>query len=374
MSVPNNIPEGVLKLIIKEMVNEGFEPDTMDSIYEDTSDLDRIDSVLKKFGITGTDLFEYGFYSELLALNYDEKTETIKSPLEIPKRLKVDVWFDVDVRKRITEKYKLTLDTYNTDRSFINDMISAGDLSYYDGEFYDDDVIDSDTDDWNIVSVTVRDLKESRKKKNVITEGRIDFRRFEKEIPKNVLKLILKKLIVEFKKLNIIKEYFEKPYGNNEIFDIIEDVLKIFGITYLNWQEYGFFCKLYTLNENYEDGDEIIIPNLKSFNVTIDEDVVKFASDIWEHSIYSYDKEFVRGQINYDDNFDLYNGHFVRDETHDSETRGTQIIDIEEVPEDKNLTESQKTKKLIKENNRSELIRLQKLKKQIENRIKEITS
>jgi len=374
MSVPNNIPEGVLKLIIKEMVNEGFEPDTMDSIYEDTSDLDRIDSVLKKFGITGTDLFEYGFYSELLALNYDEKTETIKSPLDIPKRLKVDVWFDVDVRKRITEKYKLTLDTYNTDRSFINDMISAGDLSYYDGEFYDDDVIDSDTDDWNIVEVSVRDLKESRKKKNVITEGRIDFRRFEKEIPKNVLKLILKKLIVEFEKLNIIKEYFKKPYGNDKIFETIEDVLKIFGITYLNWQEYGFFCKLYTLNENYEDGDEIIIPNLKSFNVTIDEDVVKFASDIWEHSIYSYDEEFVRGQINYDDNFDLYNGHFVRDETHDSETRGTQIIDIEEVTEDKNLTESQKTKKLIKENNRSELIRLQKLKEQIENRIKEITS
>jgi polyhydroxyalkanoate synthesis regulator phasin len=194
MSEPNNIPENVLRLIIKEMVKEGFEPYYMESIYEDSSDLDKIESVLKKFGITDTDLHEFGFYAMLLMENYDEKTETINSPLKIPKKFNVNVWFDVDLNKRIVEKCKLPLETYNTDKSFINDMIAAGDMSYHDGEFFDDDVIDTDFIDWNITDVSIeRNLTESKKIKKIIKENNnselIRLRKLKSQIQKRIDKL-----------------------------------------------------------------------------------------------------------------------------------------------------------------------------------------
>ena len=194
MSKPNELPESVLKLIIREMVKEDFDPRAMDSIYEDVSDLHRIESILKKFGIIVGDISEFGFYAMLLMNNFDVETNEILSPLVIPKLFKVNVNFNVELKKRIEEIWVLPLDTYNLNESFINDMMSAGDMSYHDGEFYDDEVMDTDFIDWNITSIQERRIQESKKTKKLLKENKnleiVRLQKLQRQIQKRINELI----------------------------------------------------------------------------------------------------------------------------------------------------------------------------------------
>lgn len=58
---PKKLPESMLRMILSELIKEGLTYDDCETIYEN-NELDTIDTVLKKFGITEIDYEDYGFF------------------------------------------------------------------------------------------------------------------------------------------------------------------------------------------------------------------------------------------------------------------------------------------------------------------------
>lgn len=191
---PRKLPEVMLRMILQEMIKEGITEDDCQSIYESSSDLDEISSVLKKFGITDIDYDDYGFFAKLLIENINNlKNDT---PLIRPKLNVYKVHFKTIVRKFVNEYWELEVDSY--DRSYITDMVYNGDFSYYDGEMVDDDVTDSETDDWEITDIVLTEkkstrLKESVNSKNILLENRDERQKELREL--NKLKMIIERRI-----------------------------------------------------------------------------------------------------------------------------------------------------------------------------------
>ena len=185
---PRKLPESMLKMILSEMIKEGLTYDDCETIYE-SSDMDTIDTVLKKFGITDIDYEEYGFFAKLLMENDKSKSDN----LIIPKLKNYTIHFKTTVRKDVSEFWELPIKSY--DKVYITDMVYNGDFSYYDGEMVDDDVVDSETTDWEITDVVLSDkeVNESRNKKNVLLENRNERQKELREL--NKLKMIIEQRI-----------------------------------------------------------------------------------------------------------------------------------------------------------------------------------
>lgn len=180
---PENLPQSMLKMILEQMVKEGLGTDDCEEIYESSSSLDKIYSILKKFGITDIDYEDFGFFAELFIENPDFKN----SDLKVKKIKKYDVNFRVYVNRRVDEYYRLKINSYS--RRFVRDMIDNGDYSYYDGELIDDDVVDSDTIDWNIENIELSDenskiVNEHYKYKNSLLENDKERKKELKELKK----------------------------------------------------------------------------------------------------------------------------------------------------------------------------------------------
>jgi hypothetical protein len=161
------IPKSVLKLILKEFIKEGFDYDDMQEIYA-SSKMDKMDSILKKFGLSTYDYEDYGFYAELFMENVSG--ETINEDLIIPQLKKFNIYFAVSVKKWVDEKWELPMNSFS--KKFIQDMLYNGDMSYYDGTMYEDDVNDTETNDWDITSIEEDGIVESKKTEKIIRENR----------------------------------------------------------------------------------------------------------------------------------------------------------------------------------------------------------
>lgn len=179
-----NIPENILKMILEQLIKEGLTYDDMEIVYEDTDIIDNIESVLKKFGFTDIDYEDFGFFAELFMLN-EGKTD---GQLIIPKPKEYVLHFKVVGRKWFTEWWNLNYTAYN--RNFVNDMFNNGDLSYYDGVLVDEDIDNSETDDWEM-----REIVEVKpeKSKNKISEGKEKLNNELRELQK--LKMIVEERI-----------------------------------------------------------------------------------------------------------------------------------------------------------------------------------
>lgn len=194
--------------------------------------------------------------------------------------------------------------------------------------------------------------------------------RFENELPKSVLKLIIKEIDKEVSEYDI--SWTDDDVYKQEILEIIDLSLKKFGITNIDWESYGFFWKLYQNNHNFDGEGDIVVPKMMVFPVDITVNVVKYATEIWSHNIHTYDKEYVSSFI-YDnpDGFDYYSGDYVGENVYDSESNDWEINEIKGPI---SLKEGKKVRRVITENDNKELQDLLIMQKAIEERIKYLSS
>ena len=194
--------------------------------------------------------------------------------------------------------------------------------------------------------------------------------RFENELPKSVLKLIIKEIDKEVSEYDI--SWTDDDVYKQEILEIIDLSLKKFGITNIDWESYGFFWKLYQNNHNFDGEGDIVVPKMMVFPVDITVNVVKYATEIWSHNIHTYDKEYVSSLIYADpDGFDYYNGDYVGENVYDSESNDWEINEIKGPI---SLKEGKKVRRVITESDNKELQDLLIMQKAIEERIKYLSS
>jgi hypothetical protein len=165
-------------------------------------------------------------------------------------------------------------------------------------------------------------------------------------------------------------------WTDDEVYDdtilgLIDTSLKKFGIMDINWEDYGFFWKLYQDNHNFNGEGDITVPKMMVFPVMISVDVRKSSTEKYLHRINTYSKDYVAGFIYNDPHgFDYYEGEFRDEDTYDSESGDWEIYDIGKPV----LFESRKLKKVLTESQNRELQDLLIMKKSIEQRIKTLSS
>jgi hypothetical protein len=181
--------------------------------------------------------------------------------------------------------------------------------------------------------------------------------------------LIIKEIDKEAIKVNI--DWTSDDVYGYKILELIDDALKKFGITNINYESYGFFWKLYQDNHNFDGSGDITLPKLMSFPVLIKVNVTKYVVEEYEHKIETYSKDYVSSFI-YDDpnGFDYYDGQFIDEDVYDSESGEWEIRSIG----NGKLVESKKPKKVLTESQNRELQDLLIMKKTIEERIKTLSS
>ena len=194
-------------------------------------------------------------------------------------------------------------------------------------------------------------------------------RRFENELPASVLKMIIKEIDKESAEKNIDWTY-DDVYDDN-ILELIDSSLKKFGITDIDWEDYGFFWKLYQDNHNFNGEGDITIPRIMSFPVVVKVNVSKYCVEEYLHNIETYSKDYVNSFVYNDpDGFDYYDGKFLDEDVYDSESGEWEIRNIG----NGTLVEAKKPKKVLTESQNRELQDLLIMKKTIEQRIKTLSS
>lgn len=193
--------------------------------------------------------------------------------------------------------------------------------------------------------------------------------RFENELPVSVLKMIIKEIDKEASEQRI--DWTDDSVYESRILDLIDNSLKKFGITNIDYESYGFFWKLYQENHNFDGTGDIIIPKMVKFPITIKVSVTKYSTETYGHDIYTYDKDYITSFVYEDpDGFDYYSGDFIDDDVYDSDSGDWEISHIGKPT----LVESKKTKKVLTESQNRELQDLIKMQKAISERIKTLSS
>jgi hypothetical protein len=120
---------------------------------------------------------------------------------------------------------------------------------------------------------------------------------------------------------------------DNELFDysttnVIDSVLKYFGIELMDEEDYTFFIALCRLNENPEES--IIRPKLETYKITHKEEVIQYKTYEYVTKSNSYiplNNENVYSMAA-NDLYSYYEGTLVGEETDDTEHRDDFIDDI----------------------------------------------
>ena len=118
-------------------------------------------------------------------------------------------------------------------------------------------------------------------------------------------------------------ELFE--YGTR---DVIDSVLKYFGIELLDEEDYTFFIALCRLNKNPEES--IIRPKLETYKITHKEEVIEYKTYEYETKSNSYiplNSENVYS-MGANDLYSYYEGKLVGQDVDDTEHRDDYIDDI----------------------------------------------
>ena len=192
--------------------------------------------------------------------------------------------------------------------------------------------------------------------------------RFENELPKSVLKLIIKEIDKEVSESDI--SWTNDDAYSKTITELIDNSIKKFGITNIDWESYGFFWKLYQDNHNFEGEGDIIVPKMMVFPVDISVNVTKYMTENYLHNIHTYDKEYVNSFI-YDSEFDYYEGKYMNENVYDTYTNDWEI---ESIGNPVSLKEGKKVRRVITESDNKELQDLLIMQKAIEERINYLSS
>lgn len=134
---------------------------------------------------------------------------------------------------------------------------------------------------------------------------------------------------------NNLSNYSESDniYDNEEILDIIDDVIKYFGISKIDISEYGFFWMLWVLNKDTEDG-KIVIPKKSSYEVVVEIDETQHVERLYKHRVESYMTKPI--QIEYQltqFDFDPWGGTLVDENYYDGNTNSEKVINIKKINE-----------------------------------------
>jgi hypothetical protein len=141
------------------------------------------------------------------------------------------------------------------------------------------------------------------------------------------LSLIIKNLQNSFEEDNV------DINDDNELFDysttnVIDSVLKYFGIELLDEEDYSFFMGLCRLNKNPEGS--IIRPKLETYKITHKEEVIEYKTYEYETKSNSYiplNKNNVYS-MGANDLYLYYEGKLVGQDVADTEHRDDYIDDI----------------------------------------------
>lgn len=192
--------------------------------------------------------------------------------------------------------------------------------------------------------------------------------RFENELPKSVLKLIIREIDKQANEENI--SWTSDEVYSETIKELIDDSIKKFGILDVEFEDYGFFWKLYQDNHNFEGEGDIIVPKMMVFPVDISVNVIKYVTENYLHNIHTYDKEYVNSFI-YDSEFDYYEGKYMNENVYDTYTNDWEI---ESIGNPVSLKEGKKVRRVITESDNKELQDLLIMQKAIEERINYLSS
>jgi hypothetical protein len=192
--------------------------------------------------------------------------------------------------------------------------------------------------------------------------------RFENELPKSVLKLIIKEIDKEVSESDI--SWTNDDAYSKTITELIDNSIKKFGITNIDWESYGFFWKLYQDNHDFDGEGDIVVPKMMVFPVDISVNVIKYVTENYLHNIHTYDKEYVNSFI-YEGEFDYYEGKYMNENVYDTYTNDWEI---ESIGNPVSLKEGKKVRRVITESDNKELQDLLIMQKAIEERIKYLSS
>jgi hypothetical protein len=192
--------------------------------------------------------------------------------------------------------------------------------------------------------------------------------RFENELPKSVLKLIINEIGKEVSESDI--SWTNDDAYSKTITELIDNSIKKFGITNIDWESYGFFWKLYQDNHDFDGEGDIVVPKMMVFPVDISVNVRKYVTESYLHNIHTYDKEYVNSFI-YEGEFDYYEGKYMNENVYDTYTNDWEI---ESIGNPVSLKEGKKVRRVITESDNKELQDLLIMQKAIEERINYLSS
>ena len=120
-------------------------------------------------------------------------------------------------------------------------------------------------------------------------------------------------------------------YEENQC-DVIDDIVKYYGLHDLEWEEYGFFFNLMELNPDYRDESKSIkAPKLGVYDVYYDTEERQWITYTYKHRVYGYGRDMVKDQLDNSSDFEYYNGEIVNESIDDSEVVSGSIVDVQEV-------------------------------------------
>lgn len=114
--------------------------------------------------------------------------------------------------------------------------------------------------------------------------------------------------------------------------DVVDSVVKYYGLHDMEWEEYGFFFELIELNPNYQNEETINVPKLGEFFVYHDVSERQYIEYTYRSKVYSYGgKGMIRDQLNNMEDFSYYDGEIVNEEVYDSDTIESRLSDVIEI-------------------------------------------
>ena len=151
-------------------------------------------------------------------------------------------------------------------------------------------------------------------------------KQFSDKMLRSVLKQLEDAFHYEYNGYSTHKRY-EEGYC-----EIVDDVVKYYGLHDMEWEEYGFFFELIELNPNYQNEENIKVPKLSEFFVYHEVSERQYVDYTYRNKVYSYGGDStIRDQLNNDENFYYYEGAIVNEEVYDSDVIETRISDIQKI-------------------------------------------
>lgn len=142
--------EKSLKLILSNLNDLEIDIEEYDdTLHEEISEL------VKYYGVSDLEWEEVSFFIELIRLNPNYETETIR----LPKLNSYDLFVEVDMTESVVETWRHTINSYfeETDSAILEEQLkNNSDWSYWEGAHIDKDYYDTYVNDEKITEIRKR--------------------------------------------------------------------------------------------------------------------------------------------------------------------------------------------------------------------------